>query len=127
MAVTTAYMFYKQNVKLQIEMSAKEKELADTKQMVETLATARADDQLSVLNYSKKLTKIEKDYRDAVQNLEKQKQKKAAILRHPNMVSNRVNSASKRMFESLSCISGDLQRCSTDSSATSTTGNGDKP
>lgn len=121
LAISGSYVLYKQNVDLQIDIANKDKMIEEANRSIETLTLARVDDQLSVINYSKKLNKIERDYRDAVQTLEKQKQKKKAIVSNPSMVTNRVNNASKRMFESISCTTGDLQRCNTNTPTTTPT------
>lgn len=126
-ACLASYLLYNQNVKLKVDISEKDAALVEANRSIETLSKIRVDDQVKVLEYSKKLNKIERDYRDAVQSLEKQKQKKKVIISNTSVVTNRVNTATKRMFNDVSCITGDMQRCATDTSTITPTSDTDKP
>jgi len=124
---SASYLLYNQNVKLKVDISEKDARLSEAHKSIDTLTLARVDDQVKVLAYSKKINKVERDYRDAVQSLEKQKQKKKIIVSNIGVVTDRINAASKRMFDDVACITGDLQRCATNTSTTPPTSDTDNP
>jgi hypothetical protein len=115
---------YQKNQQLKEELVVEKLKVSEYASQIAVLAQARADDQALILAYSAKINKVEKRYKDGITFLEKQKQKKKVLLSKPDMVTNRINAASKRLFLEFSCISGEATSCN-DTSATANANNTD--
>lgn len=88
---------------------------------IKELQRVEKENQNTILSIGNKNRELEFNYREANKNLEQYKEKKSKALENIDITNRAIRLGSKRVFNELSCSTGDVGKCKTDSSTTTNT------